>query len=470
MSITLSNILEQLPIESQIDFRSKNQHLFKQKDKACIIIDDDPTGNQTVYDIPLLTTWDLNVFVTEFINKIPVFFVLTNSRSLSAEKTSQIYKEIADNIKKASELTKREFTIISRSDSTLRGHFPIEPATLRQQIYGNEAITIFIPVMFEGGRVTVKDIHYVLDKETLTPVNETPFAQDHSFSYSNADLKKYIEEKTKGCIEASCVYSFSIAAIRNQSAEELSEQIVSLLPNTYCIFNSLCYSDLDKVTNALLLAEQSGKKILYRTSSSFVPSYIGLHPKHLLQSIDLIKKAKNHGGLTIVGSYVKKSSNQLKKALSLFNNQTTIILDVEKVIKENSNKYLREIIKKIDHNTASGKDTLVYTSRKVITGKDAHVTIDIASRVSMALVNLVKGICVRPKYFIAKGGITSHDLAVKGLNMLRSKVIGQILPGVPVWEMSEQTKFYKLPYIVFPGNVGDNNALKTIIHKLKHHD
>jgi uncharacterized protein YgbK (DUF1537 family) len=460
-----TDILNNLPKEDSTDFRPLNKVLFETNNKVCIVIDDDPTGNQTVYGIPLLTTWDIDTLVYE-LKHSPVFFILTNSRSLSAEDSEKTYKEIAENIEKASKITGKDFTVVSRSDSTLRGHFPLEPNTLNSTLSLDDAITVFIPVMFEGNRITLNDTHFIIDDGALIPVNETPFAQDHSFKYSKANLREYIEEKSKGEIKSSDVYSFSLDVVRNEKVEVLSESILKIPAGHYCIFNSLNYSDLDKVAQALLLAEKSNKNIIYRTSSSFIPAYIGLEPKALIDKFELLSYKTSHGGLTVVGSYVKKSSEQLEKALELFDSSTIIEIDVTSILEDVSQDYIKYIIQRIDTNLKSGKHTIVFTSRNLVKGNDASSTINIASTISNALVNIVNGISARPKYLIAKGGITSHDLATKGLKMNRSKVIGQIKQGIPVWEMGNGTKFPKLPYIVFPGNVGTINTLKEVITKL----
>ena len=466
----LKHIQKLLAAEDTTNYRLENNRLFKKSNKTCIVIDDDPTGNQTVYDVPLLTSWSMGVFVEEFIEGTPVFFILTNSRSLSAEETAKIYTTISENILKAAKVTKREYVIISRSDSTLRGHFPLEPKTLRQYLKMKTAITVFIPVMFEGKRVTVNNTHYIADGGTLTPVNETPFSKDHSFAYSNANLKAYIEEKSSGGVKANEVFSFSLQQIRSLDVRVLAENILEIPPESYCVFDSLNYSDLDKICQALLLAEQSGKQILYRTSSSFIPSYIGLAPKPLLKP-EHVTATDANGGLTIVGSYVKKSSQQLHKALEIFAEGTIIEVDVERIRAKDYRNYISALAIQIDANLQSRKNCIVYTSRKLVTGVSAKDTLDIASKISAALVDIVRSITVRPKYIIAKGGITSHDLAIKGLRMKRSSVLGQLEPGVPLWKMGMETKFPKLPYIVFPGNVGDVNTLKTIITKLNnHHD
>lgn len=465
MSILLTDISKDLPIEDSSNYRALNKTLFVGLNRTCVVIDDDPTGNQTVHDIPLLTTWDLNTLIHEFENKTPVFFLLTNSRSLTEEKSTDIFYEITKNIRKASEYTNREFTVISRSDSTLRGHFS-EIETIKKAKDSKNDITFFIPVMFEGGRVTVNDVHYIQENEKLIPVNETSFSQDHTFAYSNANLKEYIEEKTNGNVKASTIASFDLEAIRTLDVKNLNEQINALKPGQYAITNTLNYNDLDKFCNSLLLAEKSGKSILYRTSSSFVPSYIGLKPKALLKVENIINTESETGGLTIVGSYVSKSSKQLNFALKHYEETAIIEVNVETILGEEAKPYLATIITKIDENLESGNDVILYTSRKLVTGISADSNIDIATTISSALVHLVKSINVRPKYILAKGGITSHDLAKEGLGMKRSTVLGQVLPGIPVWKMGEETRFPNLSYIVFPGNVGDEKSLLTITQKL----
>jgi len=46
-------------------------------------------------------------------------------------------------------------------------------------------------------------------------------------------------------------------------------------------------------------------------------------------------------------------------------------------------------------------------------------------------------------------------------------VLGQILPGVPVWKLGAESRFPNLAYIVFPGNVGDAHSLADVVRQLK---
>jgi uncharacterized protein YgbK (DUF1537 family) len=66
---------------------------------------------------------------------------------------------------------------------------------------------------------------------------------------------------------------------------------------------------------------------------------------------------------------------------------------------------------------------------------------------------------------VAKGGITSHDVAVHGLGMRRADVVGQLFPGMvsvlrPVEAADEAIA---VPYVVFAGNVGDDNTLADLV-------
>lgn len=462
MRIPLADISNQLPEADTFDFRSENNSLFAASERTCIVIDDDPTGNQTVYDIPLLTSWSEATIHREFTNKTPIFFILTNSRSLSEQESTEIFEEVSENILRAAQKTGRKFTIISRSDSTLRGHFS-ELEAIKKPHEHHNGITVFAPVMFEGGRVTVNDTHYICENDELIPVTDTPFSKDHTFAYTHANLTHYINEKTKGKVAEKDITSLSVEAIRALSVEELCQHILTIPNSKFLVLNALNYNDLDKATHALLLAEKKGKKIFYRTSSSFIPAYIGQQPKPLLTPQSGNSKK---GGLTIVGSYVAKSSSQLQYVLENNPEIEAICIDVAALLNSNINNYLKATVSQIDHAIDNGRDVVVYTSRAVITGENTDATIRIASTVSQALVSLVNGLNTCPKYVLAKGGITSHDLAIKGLHMKRSEVIGQLLPGIPVWKMGTETRFPDLLYIVFPGNVGDQKTLSTLIQKL----
>lgn len=462
----LSTLESQLPQLESIDYRSLNNELFNAKNSTCFILDDDPTGNQTVYGITLLASWDIRTIENFLKGEEKVCFILTNSRSLSEKETENTFIEVMTNITKASKKTGLDYTIISRSDSTLRGHFPLETNTIQKIQNKKDSILFLLPMMFEGGRMTHNDTHYICNKNLLTPVNESPFAKDHTFGYTNANLKHWIEEKTLKRTPCQEVLSFSIEDIRNKSTQLLAKEIQQIAAGTTCIANAISYLDLDKFCNALLLAEQNNKAITYRTSSSFIPSYIGLPPIDLLSKETIVNSSKKLGGLIVVGSYVSKTSKQLAYLKIHCPSDIFIELGVDRLFSSNHKEYLLETAAKIENYIHQEKHVILYTSRDIKLGNTIDENINIGKKVSEALIKIVASLETPPNFLVAKGGITSHDIATKALKMEQGKVIGQALPGVPVWEMNEKSKFSNLHYIVFPGNVGDETSLFQLMKKI----
>ena len=60
-----------------------------------------------------------------------------------------------------------------------------------------------------------------------------------------------------------------------------------------------------------------------------------------------------------------------------------------------------------------------------------------------------------------KGGITSSDVGTKALAVKKARVLGQIQPGIPVWQTGAESRFPGTPYVIFPGNVGEDGTLKA---------
>ncbi len=113
------------------------------------------------------------------------------------------------------------------------------------------------------------------------------------------------------------------------------------------------------------------------------------------------------------------------------------------------------------------RDTVVYTSRELVTGTTPEESIRIQAVVAGALIEIVRGISAAPRYILAKGGITSNDIAAKALGVQRAIVMGQIIPGVPVWRLGEGSRFPGMSYIVFPGNVGGEASMTDVVQALK---
>lgn len=426
-----------------------------------VILDDDPTGTQTVYDVPVVTEWSVEVLEEE-VEKSPVFFILTNSRSLQEDVAVDLAILIGERLQNIAKKHQKKIVVISRSDSTLRGHYPAEVDALANGLGTPQAIQVFIPAFFEGGRYTVADIHYVKEGEKYIPASETPFAKDGTFGYSSSNLKAYISEKRNHTIQPDDILSISLERLRNTDSKNLS-LLLKENKQKHIIVNAVSNADLEAFALAAL---QSGESYIYRTAASFVNAITGISPKAVLEKDIILKNQKNTGALIVIGSYVPKTTAQLTYLKEHFK-ATFLELKVADLLFDAQNTQLvNSLASTIDASIKNNETVVFYTSREVQTGTSKEENLRIVNKVSQTLTATVKALSTPPTYILAKGGITSSDIVVKALGTKKALVLGQALAGVPVWELDAQSKFPGIPYIVFPGNVGDESALYQLINRL----
>jgi uncharacterized protein YgbK (DUF1537 family) len=432
-----------------------------------VILDDDPTGTQTAKDLPVLTHWSQEALQDELLQEYPAFFILTNSRSLTEPAACQLAREIGTNLKRASDETGIRSVLISRSDSTLRGHFPAEVDVMAKTMGKAELPYLILPFFLEGGRYTVNDVHYVQEKDQLIPAAETPFAKDAAFGFRCSNLKDWVEEKSGGRIRAAQVTSITIDDIRLGGPVRVADILSKVPPGGACIVNAASYRDMAVVVTALLEVEKSGKEFLYRTAASFVRTRTGLDHRTKLLAKDELTSNNSHGGLFVIGSYVKKTGLQVEALLSK-TDITAIEVHVDALLDPlRRQTEIAQVAAETSSALSAGRDTAIYTSRQLVTGENGAASLAIGQTVSDSLIEIVKAITVQPRYLVAKGGITSSDVATKGLGVKRSMVMGQAQPGVPAWKLGPESRYPGMPYIIFPGNVGDNDALVNIKNNLQ---
>ena len=466
MYVNAKEKLSQLPPDYPAEILPILRNEFLQSEKSIVVLDDDPTGTQTCYDVTVLTRWSTALLLEELKQKPSVLFILTNSRSLPEKEAIRLTLEICRNVSAAALEAGREIVMISRSDSTLRGHFPAEVDAMAEALDMKDAVRILVPAFIEGGRYTIDEVHYLVEHEDLVPVSDTPFSKDVVFGYKNANLKEWVEEKTKGKVSSSTVIAVSIDDIRSGGPQTVCKKLMHASPGQVCVVNAVSYRDLEVFSLGALLAEKSGKKFLYRTSATFVPIRAGM------ASGKFYKPEKNdlvspHGSLIVVGSHVPKTTSQLGWLLAN-GKLKSIEINVQEILQTRKTISIEDaIIQQTDKWIAAGVDVVIHTSRKLELGHDSDSSLKINSIVSDFLVEIVKGLTVRPKFIIAKGGITSSDLATKGLSVEKAIIRGAVIPGVPVWQLDSKSKFPDILYVVFPGNVGSETALIEVLEKFE---
>ncbi len=419
--------------EDLLRYVKKDDHVF-------VVLDDDPTGTQTVHDVRVYTDWSYASMKEAFQNE-KLFYLLTNSRAMSAKESRRIHEEICAVISRVSKETGKKYFYISRGDSTLRGHYPMETDILAEGLrkdIGHIDGDILIPYFKEGGRYTINDIHYVRYGDRLVPAAETEFAKDKTFGYHSSDLKEYIEEKSEGKIRKEDVISISLDDIRKQLGVK--------------IFGLLC-----------------DKTFVFRSAASFVKCVGGISDQGLLNKEEMIQEANPNGGIIVVGSHTEKTTRQLNELLKLDGlvplefRCSTILESREAFEKEISRLLLKE-----EEILSSGRTVVIYTERLLISLEDDDKEKALARSVAISdgVCRFISELKIKPSFVLAKGGITSADVAVKGLNIRKAKVLGQIQPGVPVWQAESDSRFPHIPYVIFPGNVGDDETLKNAALRL----
>ncbi len=434
---------------------------------AVVVVDDDPTGTQTVHDVPVLTDWAEATLRGELNRGEPAFYILTNSRALDGPLAAQLALELGQNLAAAAAAVGRRVEVISRSDSTLRGHYPAETDALAAGLGIRPDGLLVAPYFREGGRFTIGDVHYVQEGERLTPAARTEFARDHTFGYTRSNLREWIEEKTKGRWKSDEVAGIGLETIRIGGPVAVQRLLEPLRDGRPVVVNAVSDRDLEVVVMGLMGAEEMGKRYLCRTAASFAKVRAGISDSGLLKPERLlVRQDQGGGGLAVVGSYVPRTTRQLE-ALMALPDWHALEVAIEPLLdpRERDGEIAR-VREAMNTRLARGENVVVCTSRGLVSGGAPAGSLGIGQSVSAALVEIVASLPSPPRFLIAKGGITSSDLATRALGVRRARVMGQIAPGVPVWELGAESRFPGLAYVVFPGNVGTDDTLAEIARSL----
>jgi uncharacterized protein YgbK (DUF1537 family) len=429
-----------------------------------IVLDDDPTGSQTVHSCLLLMRWDLDTLRLGLRDEAPIFFILTNTRALPSEQAEDVTRQVCHNLKIALQTEQvRDFLIVSRSDSTLRGHYPLETDVIAEELGAFDA-HFLIPAFFEGGRITRDSIHYLLVDGVETPVAQTEFAGDSVFGYHHSYLPDYVAEKTQGKITADRVARFLLSDLRAGCGDRL----MHLTNNQCAVVDAEIQTDLDRFAEDVLAAATNGKKFLFRSAASWLTSLAKLGQQPVAAEDMSQYKPTSKPGVVLVGSHVNKTTQQLARLLQE-PDAIGIEIDVSKLRDkpEQRQAILDRTLKQVFEVYQQGKTPVVYTSRQELSFADIQQRLDFGVAVSGLLMDIVKGLPQDLGFLISKGGITSNDVLSTGLELRAARLLGQILPGCSlICTPAEHPQFPNLPVVLFPGNVGDAEALATVYCRL----
>lgn len=472
----LEELLAGYPEDVHVSAETVRQARVQAEDNTVyVVLDDDPTGTQSVADLPVLTSWEKEDFDWAYSTGKAAVYVMTNSRSLSPHDAERVNREVVRSALASAEESGTTVAFVSRSDSTLRGHFPLEPATISEELEtatgaGADGIVV-VPAFGDAGRITIGATHYAGSMASgFVPVGETEFAKDATFGYESSNLPEWVEEKTGGDMPAESVIVIDLTTLR-ESKERTVDKLTSAKNGIAIVVDIVTEEDLRLLALALIEAEASGSRFVYRVGPPFVRARIGqaVHDPLTVEEIAMSRGSAElaKGGLIVVGSHVGLTTRQLDH-LRHRRSPVELEIDVAKVVDpQRRTDHLEQVAREAISALDSG-NVVVRTSRKLITGDDADSSLDISRQVSAAVVDVVQKILAQnpPRFVVAKGGITSSDTASKGLQIRRALVIGPMLPGIVSLWSGQDGPAAGIPYIVFAGNVGDDESLADVVDKL----
>src|SRR3954452_4517343 len=381
------------PVRSEPDARQRIRKAFLDSGRRLAVLDDDPTGSQTVHDVAVVTVFDPAEIAAGLDGPGSTCFILTNTRSIGEADAVALKRGVGRTLFELSRRLGAPGDVISRSDSTLRGHVIAEVNALdaeRREVLsrGYDGV-LLIPAYFEAGRFTAGDVHWARVGGEALPVGETEFARDATFGFSASNLREFVAEKSGGTIRPDQVHSITLDDIRLGGPHRVAEVLAEVTDGALVVVNAVEYADLDVVVLGVLESQASGKSFLYRTGPSAPQPLAGLAPQPPLQARDIWPGGRPAGhGLVVVGSHVGLTSRQVAVARER-GGLTEIELDVPTVADPaRRDAHVREVTDRVVAALADS-DVLLFTSRTLLRDPDPGASLQIARQVSTAVTDVV---------------------------------------------------------------------------------
>lgn len=462
-----------------------------------VVLDDDPTGSQTVHSCPLLLQWDHATLREGLRHPSPLLFVLANTRALAPEAAAQRVRGIAQALKRAlAELEPapagtdaaaiEHWLIVSRGDSTLRGHFPVELDVINAELGPFDA-TLLVPAFLQGGRTTVAGVHLLHGE----PVHTSAFARDGLFGYGSSFLPDWVAEKTAGRIAADQVQQLGLAELEaaagamaaadHPGLEPLCQRLAALAGNPCVAVDAERPQQLGALAAAVReltapsAAERWGRprRFLFQSAASWIEALAQLPPQPLPAAglAALRRRGADQEplpGLVLVGSHVPLADAQLGVLLAQ-PGCCGVEIAVPKLARVLEGPVAKEMLASLEQAwleqlvgvLAAGQTPVLFTSRGELQCRSAAERRRLGLELAALMARLAAALAPQVGYLISKGGITTHTLLADGLKLARVELQGQLLPGLSLVLTPSDGPVPGLPVLTFPGNLGDPETLRA---------
>lgn len=405
-----------------------------------IVLDDDPTGTQSASNVTVLLQSNADLLEAE-LRQADSVYVQTNSRAIPEDEAVALVTRVREDAREAAARLGEDVRFVLRGDSTLRGHVFAESNAFA----GEDSIIVFVPAFPAGGRTTIDGIHLVsIDGENL-PAHETEYAQDPVFPFTSGRLVEYVAEKSDRPAVA--------VSLRDVRSGNLAELLRTVEAGSVVLPDAENDGDVSLIADAITQAQNAGRDIVVRSAAPLAAALAGVVSDGLLD-FPLVNSPRRT--LLVCGSHTDGATRQLAPVIERFGEPSVVSTDVA-----------------LDDSTKAGQDAAQAASGQLDTRglgilmterrrSSQHNTLDHGARVMEALTTAVRELVPDVDIVIAKGGITSADVARVGIGAASARVLGQVLPGVSVWDLIAFDG-HSVLYVVVPGNVGGADTLTRIL-------
>ncbi|MCS5691548.1 four-carbon acid sugar kinase family protein [Cyanobium sp. FGCU-6] len=445
-----------------------------------VVIDDDPTGSQTVHGCPLLLRWDPVTLDAALADPSPLLFLLANTRALGPDEARARIRELAAALVPALARARERglvdgWILVSRGDSTLRGHFPLEVEELAAALGPFDA-TLLVPAFLEGGRTTVDGVHLLHGR----PVHESAFARDGLFGYATSHLPDWVEERSGGRLSAAQVQRLGLAELEGDPAR-LRQRLAAFADQALVAVDAERPVHLQALAAALRdLSAPSGdgeassrrpRRFLAQSAAGLPAALAALPPQPLDAAALAGLRRRDQGdrplpGLVLVGSHVPLADAQLERLLTepLCRGIELPVARLHRVLEGPLPERLlasleADWLQQLQAVLAEGRTPVLFTSRGELRCRHAAERRALGLALAGLMARLGGSLAPDLGYMISKGGITTHTLLADGLGLERVDLQGQLLPGLSV-VLVPVAGGPGLPVLTFPGNLGDADTLR----------
>ena len=418
-------------------------------DRPVVVLDDDPTGVQTLAGARVLLEWDAGR-VREALAGLPAVHLITNVRALPADGARAVTADAARTALAAAP----DALLVLRGDSTLRGHLREELLALAEVATpGRMPPVLLVPALPGAGRVTVGGVHVLERDGRRVPLHETEYARDGVFAYADARVLAWAEERTGGLLRARDGRELHLEALRTGGPElvaaalrelEAAGRPAALVPDVEDV------SDLELVAEGYAQALDDGVTAFVRCAPAFVGVLTGT------AAVGPAPAPRVDRALVVCGSYVPATTAQLR-ALAAAHPGTLVEVDVEALASAEPEPEVRRAAAAASSLLRAGSLAVLATPRTRPAGTE---TLEAGARISAGLARAAGAVAPRPPCVVVKGGITSCVTLREGFGAAEADVLGPLLPGVSRWRAGD------LDYVVVPGNVGDEQLLADVVRSV----